>query len=244
MDENILAEVLREGEEEATPNSVEKEPQAEPEKDTPAESPTESDEDIRRNEAWKELREERDREREARETLEARLEALERERIEIEPSDFVTSLVGDNEEVNKQWQKERERLKIEMRQELEEEQRSQAKRARDEQERWAKWTEDRLAEVEKEFGVDFKKDESKKNELSKIMLDYSPTDTEGNLDYRKGMKILTELSKVRDGEKTQQTQAKKDIADATISKETATETTKGFLTANDLRGKDWRSLIH
>jgi uncharacterized protein involved in type VI secretion and phage assembly len=117
------------------------------------------------------------------------------------------------------------------------------KKEQSEKEHWANWTNERLSEVEKEFNVNFKTDESKKNELSKIMLDYSPTDEQGNLDYRKGMKILTELSKVKETEKNSSTQVKKNIADATVSKETSTQQNKGFVTSNDIRGKDWRSFV-
>ena len=85
---------------------------------------------------------------------------------------------------------------------------------------------------------------SKKNELSKIMLDYSPTDQNGNLDYRKGMKILVELGKVKETEKHSSTQAKKDIADATVSKETAGKDKKDFYTNQDFKGKDYRSFIN
>jgi hypothetical protein len=241
MEDSIIAEIPREGEtvEEALA-SVEKESQD----IVPAESQTgKEDSDLKRNEAWKELREERDKEREAREALEARLSALEKGNTdEVEESEFVTSLVGENPEVTKKWHEERQKLKEEMKQEFIEEQRTAQKKEQEEKERWTKWTADRLSEVEKEFNVNFTADESKKNELQKIMLDYSPTDEQGNLDYRKGMKILNELSKVKEQEDTKKTKVKKDIADATVSKETSVQTDKKYLTANDLRGKDWRSL--
>lgn len=214
--------------------------------DKPAESPTEKldlpDESIlKKNSAWEEMRTAREEAEAKARDLEARLSALEKEDIEVEKSDFVKSLVGENEEVEEKWAKEKISLKEELKQELVREQLDAQRREQEQKEYWAKWTDERLSEVEKEFKVDFKSDESKRNELSKIMLDYSPTDEQGNLDYRKGMKILNELSKVKEVEETQKTQMKKNVADATVSKETTAKQNKDYVTTNDIRGKDWRS---
>lgn len=239
-EENFLAEIPREDETlEDMLNSVDKESQ---EEETPAESLPEKvetlelpDESVlKKNKAWEEMRT-------SNEALQARLDALEKPTSRAK-SEFVSSLVGDNDDVEEKWAKEKESLKEEMKREMVQEQLDAQKKEQDEKERWTNWTAERLAEVEKEFGVNFKTDESKKNELSKVMLDYSPTDLQGNLDYRKGMKILNELSKVKETEKHSSTQAKKDIADATVSKETSVKETKDYYTSADLRGTDWRTL--
>jgi hypothetical protein len=241
--DSIFAEIPREGETvEEVLASVEKELQVEEPAESQAEKSEEIEADLKKNEAWKELREERDREREAREALEARLEALEKDNTS-EKSEFITSIVGENQEVEKHWARERESLIEEVKRELEQERLESQKKEREEKEHWEKWTADQLSEVEREFKVDFKADESKKNELSKVMLDYSPTDENGNLDYREGMRILTELSRVKEVEDKQKVQVKKDIADATVSTETSTEKDKGVVTSNDIRGKDWRAFI-
>ena len=242
--ESLLAEIPREGEDiETALDSVDKELQEE----APAESLLEKlelpDESVlKKNSAWEEMRTAREEAEAKAQELEARLSALERE-DSPEKSEFVKSLVGENEDVEKVWAKEKESLKEEVKRELVREQLDAQNKEREQKEHWARWTNERLSEVEKEFKVDFKTDESKKNELSKIMLDYSPTDEQGNLDYRKGMKILNELSRVKQAEETQKTQAKKDIADATVSKETSVQQNKGFVTSNDIRGKDWRSIL-
>jgi len=247
MDDSDIAGIPREGE---TPEEIFSSVDKELQEETPAESQTENKEDevdLKKNDAWKELREERDRERVAREALEARLAALEtseKDEESSEKSEFVRSLVGDNEEVAKTWEKEKGSLKEEVKRELIQEQLDADRKAREQKEYWSKWTDERLSEVEKEFNVDFKSNEGKKNELSKIMIDYSPTDEAGNLDYRKGMKILNELSRVKEAEETQKIQVKKNVADATVSKETSVQKNKGFLTSQDLRGKDWRSVMN
>ena len=255
MSEGFLADIPLEGGAEKVEDaldSVEKELQESKEKseDKPAESLAEKlelpDEEKlavqKRNSAFEEMRTAREEAERKASELEARLSALEKEGSP-EKSEFVSSLVGDNEDVEKVWAKEKQSLKEEVKQELVREQLDAQKKVQEEKEKWTKWTNDRLSEVEKEFKVDFKSDESKKNELSKIMLDYSPTDEQGNLDYRKGMKILNELSRVKETEKHSSTQAKKNIADATVSKETTVQQNKDFVTSNDIRGKDWRSWL-
>ena len=243
---SLLAEVPREGESvEDVLNSVDKELEVE----KPTESQTEKlelpDEAIlKKNSAWEEMREAREQAEAKARDLEARLSALEKEDSPVEKSEFVSSLVGDNEDVEAKWAKEKENLKEEVKREMIQDQLNAQKKEQEDRERWIKWTNDRLSEVEKEFNVNFKTDESKKNELSKIMLDYSPTDEQGNLDYRKGMKILTELDKVKMTEKHISTQVKKDIADATVSKETSVKPNKDYMTSQDFRKKDWRSMVH
>lgn len=249
MEESDIAGIPREGESlENLLNSVEKESQEEKPAESQAEKEVEKldlpDESIlKKNSAWEEMREAREAAEAKAQALEARLVALEQEDGTTEKSEFVRSLVGDNEEIAQKWAEEKGSLKEAVKRELVQEQRDIERKAIEQREYWAKWTDERLSEVEKEFKVDFKADESKKNELSKIMLDYSPTDEAGNLDYRKGMKILQDLSKVKAAEETQKIQVKKNIADATVSKETSVEKNKGFVTSNDLRGKDWRSYV-
>lgn len=245
MEENLLAEIPREGETlESVFSSVDKESEVEAEKSKePAESPAEKveklelpdQEILKKNEAFERMRKEN-------ESLQARLETLEKDNSS-EKSEFVSSLVGDNQDIEQKWAKEKEHLKEEIKREFIQDQVNAQKKEQEEREYWGKWTDDRLSEVEKEFKVDFKADESKKNELSKIMLDYSPTDEQGNLDYRKGMKILEQLSKVKEQEETNRTQTKKNIADATVSKETSVKKNRDYMTSQDFRGKDFRSFI-
>lgn len=247
-EKGFLAEIPLEGETlEQALDSVDKELQEEATAESLPEKLELPDEEKlaaqKRNSAFEEMRIAREEAEAKAQSLEARLSALERE-DSPEKSEFVKSLVGENEDVEQVWAKEKQSLKEEMKRELVQEQLDAEQKAKDQKEHWAKWTNDRLSEVEKEFNVDFKTDESKKNELSKIMLDYSPTDEQGNLDYRKGYKILTELNKVRASEETQKTQVKKNIADATVSKETSVKENTGFVTSNDIRGKDWRTYLN
>lgn len=244
MEEDSLANILREGEDNQNIlDSVEKElevakpaeslPDKEIEKlELPDEEKLASQ---KRNSAFEEMRVKN-------ETLEARLASLEKEESP-EKSEFVSSLVGDNEDVEAKWAKERESLKEEIKRETIQDQLDAQEKKRVQDEHWKNWTQERFDEVEKEFKVDFKADENLKNELSVIMRDVSPTDEQGNLDYRKGMKLLNDLNKVKVTEKHASTQVKKDIADATVSKETSVQKNKDFLTSHDIRkAGGWRGL--
>lgn len=238
--ENLFDEVPTEGQDiEAVLDKVDKETEVE----KPAESSAdkEGEPDLKKNDAWKEIRERAEKAEADKALLEEKLKNLDKGEAK---SEFVSALVGDNKDVEEKWLAEKASLKEEVKRELVQAELDAQKKDQEQKEYWLNWTNDRLSEVEKEFKVDFKTDESKKNELSNIMLDYSPTDEQGNLDYRKGMKILNDLTKVREVEEKSKTQVKKNIADSTISKQPSSEKNKDYLTTNDFRGgRGWRSVI-
>jgi len=249
MEENIFADVPREGQtlDEVLNLGVDKELQGDepakslPEKEKEVEKLDLPDESIlKKNSAWERMREEKEESDRKLQELESKLqevlESKREENKEIEQPEFLTKMVGKNEEIARGWQQEKELLKEEVKQELIQAQAEAQKKEKEAQEYWTKWTAERFHEVEKEFNVNFTAEPSLKNELAKIMTEYTPTDDKGNLDYKKGMKLLTDLKKYESKEETQKTQVKKNIADATVSKETSTKTDKGYVTRNDLRG--------
>lgn len=243
--DNIFANAPREGETiDQVLDGLSPEVDKEQEVEKPAESQTEKEPDLKQNEAWKEIRQAREEAEAKARQLEERLNALETAPKEEkqEKSEFVTSLVGENEDVDRKWRQERENLKDEVKREMIQEQvRAQEKEAEQVQ-YWNKWTQDRFSEVEQEFNVNFTANPNLKNELAKLMQETTPTDAQGNLDYRKGMSLLQRLQKAEDKEQETKTQVKKNIADATVSKETSSKEAKNYLTRNDLRG-GWRGLI-
>lgn len=245
-DGDLLAEIPREGESvEDIFNSVDKELQEE----APAESLPEKldlpDEDIlKKNNAWEEMREAREEAEHKAQELETRLAALETGNKEVEQPEFLTKMIGENEEVAKDWLKEKATIKEEVKQELIREQADLQRKDVETKKYWLEWTDARFKEVENDFKVNFKSQPSLKNELAKVMNDYTPTDEQGNLDYRKGMKLLTDLKKSQNADEDNKVQVKKNIADATVSRETSAQKNKGYLTSHDFRGKDWRQMVH
>lgn len=240
-EDNFFADIPREGQSlEELDQDVDKELQEE----SPAESQTEEEEpDLKKNDAWREMREAREQAEYRAQQLEERLQALERGEETIEQPEFLTDMIGENEEVARKYRDYEQTFKERIKQELIQDQINAERRQQEEEDRLNKWRDDNYAQIEKENKVDFSKDESLKNELAKVLIEYSPTDDQGNLDFRKGWKILTDLKKVSVSEQSQRTQIKKNIADATVTKDTSTKDTKMYLDTNDLRGKDWRSLL-
>ncbi len=182
-DGDLLAEIPREGE---TPDDIFSSVDKELQEETPAESLPEKldlpDESIlKKNSAWEEMRESREAaEAKARE-LEERLQALEKEEVAEQP-EFLTKMIGENEEVARDWLKEKATIKEEVKRELVREQIEAEKKEADTKAYWLNWTDERFKEVEKDFKVDFKSQPSLKNELAKVMNDYTPTDEQGTLD--------------------------------------------------------------
>lgn len=210
------------------------------EEETKDEVPTESKEDLKKNDTWKQMREELEFERaervkaqeEARK-LETRMQEIVVNKQSSQP-EFLTDLIGENPEVASKYQSHVSLLKEEIKRELIEEQVSQARKAQEEKAYWDKWTNEQFEKV----GAT---DENIRNELGKIMRDYTPTDEQGNLSYEKGMKILNDLKKAQIAETEVKTQVKKNVADATVSRETNTSKNRDFVNQHDLRklGSGW-----
>lgn len=247
-EENIFANAPHEGE---TPEEFFKEESESVDKELEVEKPAESqaekeeESDLKLNSTWKEMREEVRAEKQARLDLEQRLQEIESKgKIDepIEQPEFLTKMIGQNEEVAKDYRSYESELKEKIKQELIEDQVKAQEKEEETKQYWNKWTQERFKEVESEFKVNFTAEPTLRNELAKIMTDYTPTDEQGNLDYRKGMKLLTDLKKSELREEEQKVQVKKTISDASVSRETSSKQTKDFLTAKDMRG-GWRSIV-
>ncbi len=243
MEENIFANASREGEsiEEILNPTVEKELEVEKPTESQAEKEVEKldlpDESIlKKNSAWEEMRVAKEESDSKIADLESKLEALSKSGEEVKQPEFLTDMVGKNEEIARKWQEERNNLKEEVKQELIQAQVDAQKQEADTKAYWDRWTSDQLNKV----GAI---DPNVRNELRKIMNEYTPTDEQGNLDYVKGMKLLTDLKKGEAQEAEKKIQAKKNIADATVSKETSSKESKGYLTRNDLR-QGWRGIVN
>ena len=117
---------------------------------------------------------------------------------------WFSRLYGDDPGVYAEYAKadkeRREEIKAEIREEFEE------KRKKDEEEieKNNKWVKESIQSL-KDEGYKFEK-----NELLKIMVDYQPTDENGNLDFKKGLKLLEKLNEKGIDKKKEE---KKKIAD-------------------------------
>lgn len=148
--------------------------------------------------------------------------------------DWFTELYGDNAEAYRKYQQHEDARTEEIEKRILERQTQEQQRAEQESAKWTKWVEDEIRKLE---------DDGKKfdrNKLNKIMLDYSPTDANNNLDYQKGYAIYEALEGKPDNSKSE---ARKELADTATATSTKGEPTKkDYMTPSDLRHKSWGSL--
>lgn len=112
-------------------------------------------------------------------------------------------------------------------------QESQLKEAQ-EVEHWNKWVDSEITKLQSD-GSTFDR-----NKLIKVMLDYSPTDANNNLDFQKGLAIYEALEGKSD---TAKADARKQLADTATSTSTRGEPTKkDYMTPAELRNRSWGSL--
>ena len=164
--------------------------------------------------------------------------------------DWFKELYGENEVA---WQKYEQREKVreeEIERRVFEKQEAQRNEASQKVQKWNSWVDQEVAKLQAETGVDFtslndvlpngEKANLRRNELIKTILDYRPTDDNGNFDFKKGYQIY-------DAMKSKETDpahsiARKQLADTTTKSSPAQKQSKDYMTAAELRNKSWNSL--
>lgn len=240
MEEDFLANVPKEG---ADPFAdFEKDtqsdppPEKEPETGEPAQGDSTEEKPLpfhehprwkERETELKELREQRDADARAIAELKDRIKPSD---VEI-PEKFV-KLYGDNPDAYKAYREfENERKEL-IKQELQQELEQKAQKEQEQAAHWTKWVDEQIADLKAE-GKTF--DE---NELKKTMVDFKPTDGNGNLDFKAGFRIYEALHK-DDGARSR---ARKELADTTTRATPGEKKVKDYMTPNDLRHRSWGSL--
>lgn len=147
--------------------------------------------------------------------------------------DWFKELYGENDVA---WQKYSER-EVQREQEITQrilgEQQKAQKQQAEEVSRWNHWVDDEVGKLQKE-GQTFDR-----NRLIKTMLDYRPTDEDGNLDFKAGMKIYQALEE----KETPSLDARKELADATMQTGSKGEKPKkDYMTSAELRSKSWQTI--
>ena len=115
-----------------------------------------------------------------------------------------------------------------MKKEILEEQKELANQQADDAKHWQKWVVDETTKLKAE-GLEF--DE---NKLHKVISDYAPTDSDGNLDFKKGYDIYKALEGEPD---TAKSDARKELADTATATTTKGEPSKkDYQTSHSLKG--------
>lgn len=238
-DEFTLADIKQEGTSlEDTLKDIVSEslPEEHQEEETPAEGdvPAEDNLPFHKHPRWIERENELQEIREREEAMVAELAELKAQKStrgeEIPP--WFSELYGDNQVAwNKYSEHEQARTEEIEARIIARQQEAQTKEVQ-EAEHWNKWVDsqiDELADTGKKFD---------RNKLIKVMLDYSPTDAENNLDFDKGYAIYEALEGKPD---TAKSEARKQLADTTTVTKGETPK-KDYLTPAELRNRSWGSL--
>ena len=159
----------------------------------------------------------------------------------IKPSDssipdWFTELYGDNQVAWEKYEQREKAREEEIEQRVLKAYETKQKEQVEESKKWEKWVDDQVAILETE-GKKFDR-----NELIKTVIDFRPTDEQGNFDLRKGYDIMMALKGKQDETKTQASIARKTIADTTSKKTGGDAPKKDYLTPSDLRNKTWNQL--
>lgn len=257
MTDDILADIPKEGAdpfkdmEKETPSDspTEKEPKDGKEKDEPEEGKEtpapdeEKDIPFHKHPRWIE-RENRLKELEskyeltAKELAELKTKPTDKPGVNGEiPSWFKDSYGEDTEAWTKyqNWEKQwEERFEQKLLAKQEERVKAQA----EDEKRWQKWVDDEIGKLVADPETKF--DIKERNELIKIMLEWRPTDEQGNFDFKKGYGIYR-MQKGKDD--TQHSDARKKLGDAATTTSKGEPKKKDYLTAKELRGKSWTEII-
>ena len=152
------------------------------------------------------------------------------------------NLYGDNPEAWVEYQKatqtEREQMKSDIIREIKAEQ----EKASDYQKSLDNWVNENvnaLADYTKQNNLpDFDK-----NKLMKIMVDYAPSDENGNLDFAKGYGLYMELNSIEQAKAKEKSDARKDLASQTTKTSKGEVEPKDFMTQKDFQGKGMWEII-
>ena len=142
---------------------------------------------------------------------------------------LLVPLIGDDPAAHKAWNDAQKQARIVMRQEMQQEEETRQREARENTERWENWVKDGVARL-KSQGKRF--DE---NALVKVAVDYRPTDDQGNISIDKAYDILEQLSP----KDRQKAKAKKEVAAQVTSKPSGEGSITKKITSAELRNMPW-----
>lgn len=143
---------------------------------------------------------------------------------------------GDDVAMWKDYQSYEQEKLSKMKESIYQEQQDSQKKYEESVKRWEGYSKDQMQALEDE-GKSFDK-----NELMKVVLDYQPTDKQGNFDFKKAYEIL-ELKKMADHDPVKSA-ARKNLAASTTSNNKGEPKEKDYMTSDDFRGKNILDLIH
>lgn len=148
--------------------------------------------------------------------------------------EWFSTLYGDNAEAWEKYSEHSKKEREEMKREIFEEQQRQVVQAQEQEKYWNNWVENEMVKLESK-GYKFDR-----GELSQVMLKTRPTDGNGNLDFEAGYE--TYVARKGPAVNTQQSQARKQVADSVTRSSRGEPAPKDYMTSSELRNKSWSQL--
>jgi hypothetical protein len=242
--EEALADVEKEGDTDPFKDIAEKETPVEsstpkePEKEEPIQGGNTEEDKTPFNVRWKSHAE----------NLKAELEAKHQEEIaslrqefeqklpktESDIPDWFKELYGENQVAWEKYHEQEKAREAEIEKRILDRQAEERQKADAEAKYWSEWVNKGISGLEGQ-GLKFDR-----NELIKTMLEYRPTDQQGNFDFQAGYRIMEAL-KLKEAD-LGHSQARKQLADVTTKSSKSEKDSKDYLTSNDLRNKSWNQI--
>ena len=125
-----------------------------------------------------------------REEIEAERSAKKEQEESVTIPDWYVTAHGYDEEGYKSYLKSESEKEETLLEKLQTKQQAEAEKEESEKTYWANWVTEKIESIEETHG---KMSQDTRNKLNKVMEDYTPTDSEGNLDFEKGYALMEKV---------------------------------------------------
>jgi len=249
-DENFFANIGREGE---SINDFSNDENNEQANDEPAESQTENAEErvpYHKDPRWIQQRRELEEERAARQETEGRYQQMQQELDSlkgdsVDQPEFLTDLVGENEQVARNFKKYESQLEQRIIERLAREQGESQQREQQEAQKWEKWAQDNISQLQEDTGFKIMGDDgitTEGQEFLDMMQQYPIQNQDGTLDFKRSFDLYQKINEPKAAIAQQKSTARKEIADKTVTRDNSGRSNADYATPDSLRGS-WQSLI-
>ncbi len=147
----------------------------------------------------------------------------------VATSPFLKKLVGEDPELAKDWEAEKDAIRQQTIEAYEAKQQELAQAREAEGKRWLDWVDSSVKSL-RDSGKEFDD-----NELKAIAVKYKPTDELGNIDFNLAYEILMEKKAVKKEEEGEKSTARKKLASETSSTNKGETPKRDYLTHRDFR---------
>lgn len=149
---------------------------------------------------------------------------------------------GDSDDSKKAYAKYKSEELPTIKDEIIKEIKAEQDKVKKQEEGFVKWVDDQVQKVASVNDVDFKKNESLKNEFLDFMNKRRPTDAQGNIDFINGWQWFSEIKEAHSSDKTLKQEQKKKLANMTGADTKPEQSKDKTMSAKELRYRGWTDL--